>query len=405
MLKNLYKNSILKALKAMQHGRLQLVLPDGTRMEIGQSDEVKAHLQMKSDQVWKRIALFGDIGFAEAYMENEWETDDLTNLLKFFLLNIEHTPGVSGSETRILLMNMLQWANKLTHQKKQNTRVGSKKNIRAHYDLSNDFFALFLDGTMTYSSGLFHAKEEALEQAQYNKYDSLCQQAGIQKGDHVLEIGTGWGGFALHAAGKYGARVSSVTISKEQHDYACNKVKDAGLEDLIDIQLKDYRDIQGTYDKVVSIEMIEAVGAKFLNTYFKKIHDILKPDGVLALQAIICPDNRFDLLKKRVDFIQKHIFPGSLLPSISAINQSVNATGDLFLFGLKDMGKSYVRTLEAWKASFNHELLQIREMGFDETFIRKWNYYFSYCEAAFDMRNINVVQMIYTRPNNFSFGH
>ena len=218
-----------------------------------------------------------------------------------------------------------------------------------------------------------------------------------------MEIGTGWGGFAMYAAKTYNCKITAVTISQQQFDFAVKRIADAGLSDKIEVQLKDYRLIEGKYDKVISIEMIEAVGAKYLKTYFDKIHGLLKPDAVLALQAIVCPDSRFDEFKKNVDFIQKHIFPGTLLPSIAAINNAVNETGDMFMFGLKDLGKSYVQTLAEWRSRFNLNTDKIKLLGFDDEFIRKWNYYFSYCEAAFNMRNINVVQMVYTRPNNHAF--
>jgi cyclopropane-fatty-acyl-phospholipid synthase len=256
---------------------------------------------------------------------------------------------------------------------------------------------------MTYSSAYFTAPDIDLETAQYAKYDSLCQSLKLQPIDHVLEIGTGWGGFAEFAAKHYGCHITTITISKEQHAFAVERIKNAGLSHLVEVRLQDYRHVTGTFDKVVSIEMIEAVGAQYLKTYFDKIQSVLKPSGVLAIQAIICPDARFEDLKKNVDFIQKHIFPGSLLPSIAAINASVNATSDMFLFGLKDLGKSYATTLAEWRDRFNANVDKIRQMGFDDAFIRKWNYYFAYCEAAFDMRNINVVQMVYSRPNNYTF--
>lgn len=388
----------------MQKGYLTLTMPDGSIRTYGDpAHEQHADVQIRSEQFFRRAVLFGDIGFAESYMDGEWETGNLTALLSWFLLNIEHTPTLSGSKAKRYALNAMQFLNKLFHARRKNSITGSRKNISEHYDLSNDFFRLFLDGTMTYSSAYFLRPDMDLEAAQYAKYESLCQSLKLQPGDHVLEIGTGWGGFAEYAAAHYQCRITTVTISKEQHAYATERMRKAGLADRVEVQLKDYRLIEGTFDKVVSIEMIEAVGAQYLETYFKKIQSVLKPDGVLALQAIICPDSRFESFKKNVDFIQKHIFPGSLLPSIAAINASVNKTGDLFMFGLKDMGRSYVTTLETWRHQFNANVDQIRQMGFDDTFIRKWNYYFAYCEAAFGMRNINVVQMVYTRPNNFKY--
>lgn len=399
----MYRKLVFKVLSRMKKGKLIMELPDGEVIEWGDGIGFSASLKVNDHSLWKRIVLYGDIGFAEGYMDKQWDTTDLTAVIRWFILNIDQTPGASGSSARGFLFNMLQGVNRLWHIARSNTPGGSKKNIQAHYDLSNDFFSLFLDPTMTYSSGLFLLEDDNLEQAQFNKYDSLCREAGVKEGDHILEIGTGWGGFAVFAARQYGAQVTTVTISEAQYAFATERVRNEGLEDKVSILLKDYRDITGTFDKVVSIEMIEAVGAAFLPVYFQKIHQVLKPEGVLALQAIVCPDSRFDEMKRKVDFIQKHIFPGSLLPSVAAINSSINETGDLFLFTAKDLGKSYVRTLAQWRTSFNKQVGKVKGLGFNEQFVRKWNYYFSYCEAAFDMRNINVLQLIYTRPNNFGF--
>ena len=376
-----YKNTILNLLKPMQKGYIHITLEDGTTMELGSKENgLHADVAVNDFKFYKRAFLFGDIGFAEAYMAEEWTTSDLTKLLSWFLLNIENSPTVSGSAVKSVALNILQFANKIYHRKRKNSLNGSRKNISAHYDLSNDFFALFLDGSMTYSSAYFTDPSHDLEQAQIQKYERLC-----------------------NASKTYNCKITSVTISQQQFDFAVKRIADAGLSDKIEVQLKDYRLIEGKYDKVISIEMIEAVGAKYLKTYFDKIHGLLKPDGVLALQAIVCPDSRFDEFKKNVDFIQKHIFPGTLLPSIAAINNAVNETGDMFMFGLKDLGKSYVQTLAEWRSRFNLNTDKIKLLGFDDEFIRKWNYYFSYCEAAFNMRNINVVQMVYTRPNNHAF--
>lgn len=401
---NFYKNLILRSLEPMQKGYLRMRLPDGSERTLGDRQaELQADVHIRDEAFFKRAVLFGDIGFAEAYIDGQWETSNLTNLLSWFLLNIDHAPTLSGSMTRNVLLNTLKLWNKVFHSRRENSIHGSRKNIAAHYDLSNDFFQLFLDRTMTYSSAIFTSPDLDLESAQLAKYESLCQSLKLQPGDHVLEIGTGWGGFAEYAARTYHCRITTVTISAEQYAYAKERISNARLSDLVDVQLKDYRHIEGTFDKVVSIEMIEAVGARYLTTYFDKIQSVLKPNGVLALQAIVCPDSRFEVFKRNVDFIQKHIFPGSLLPSIAAINESINKTGDMFMFGLKDLGKSYATTLAIWRSRFNENLDPIKNMGFDDAFIRKWNYYFAYCEAAFNMRNINVVQMVYTRPNNYRY--
>jgi cyclopropane-fatty-acyl-phospholipid synthase len=399
-----YQRTILKFLQPMQKGYLKITFPDNRILELGDiQNALHADVQVYDNAFFKRAFFYGDIGFAEAYIAGEWGTSNLTNLLSWFLLNIENTPTLSGTKAKTMLLNAFQFTNKFFHNSRKNSLQGSKKNIAEHYDLSNDFFGLFLDSTMTYSSAYFTKPDLELEQAQYEKYESLCQSLKLKHTDHVLEIGSGWGGFAVYAAKNYHCKITTVTISKQQYEFSKQRILEENLQKKINIQLSDYRNITGSFDKVVSIEMIEAVGAKYLKTYFDKIQSVLKPDGVFALQAIICPDARFHSLKKNVDFIQKHIFPGSLLPSIAAINQSINETSDMFLFGLKDLGKSYAITLAQWRNRFNDNLERIEAMGFNDEFIRKWNYYFCYCEAAFSMRNINVVQMVYTRPNNLTY--
>jgi cyclopropane-fatty-acyl-phospholipid synthase len=253
---------------------------------------------------------------------------------------------------------------------------------------------------MTYSSALFTQPGQSLEEAQTAKYDALCRKLQLKPGDEVLEIGSGWGGFSIHAAKNYGCRLTTVTISEEQFKLAQNRFQQEGLSDRINIKMLDYRLITGRYDKVASIEMMEALGDRYLETYFAKIHEVLKPDGLVGLQYITVPDSRHDDLRRGVDFIQKHIFPGSLLLSVGRVNQALNRTGDLFLHHLEDMGASYATTLRRWWETFNSKLDQVDAIGFDARFIRKWNYYLQYCEAAFASRNISVVQAIYTRPNN-----
>src|SRR6202012_5660122 len=288
----------------------------------------------------------------------------------------------------------------MAHTSRANSIAGSQKNISEHYDLNNDFFAVFLDPTMTYSSAYFYKDGLSLEEAQYAKYERLCHQLHLKPGDHVLEIGSGWGGNAIYMAKNYGCKVTSLTISAEQLKLAKESVEEAGLSAQVSIQMQDYRLMEGQFDKIVSVEMLEAVGHKYLDVYFKKCHDLLKKNGILALQVITSPDSRYDSLRKGVDWIQKHIFPGSLLPSVAAINGAVNRTGDLTMVDLKDIGLDYAKTLKLWFDQFNANLHTVTSLGFDETFIRKWNYYLCYCEAAFAMRNINVMQLVYVRPNN-----
>lgn len=396
----LYEGLVLKALSRMDKGRLYLTLPGGRQMTLGDGlAPVTASLVILDDAFFKQCVLFGDVGFGEAYVDGLWDTDNITAVISWFLLNIDQAPGLSGSKVQGFALNLLKTWNKIAHSR-ANTLKGSRKNISRHYDLNNDFFGLLLDPGMTYSSAYFLREGMTLEEAQIAKYDRLCRQLNLQPGDEVLEIGSGWGANAIYMARQYGCRVTSLTISEEQFRYAVDQVKKEGLEERVTIRLEDYRKISGQFDKIVSVEMLEAVGHHFLDGYFSKCQSLLKKEGILALQVITCPDSRYDSMRKGIDWIQKHIFPGSLLPSVGAINNSINRTGDLSLVDLKDMGLHYAKTLRAWYEQFNARLAEVRSLGFDETFIRKWNYYLCYCEAAFAMRNIHVMQLVYTRPNN-----
>jgi len=396
-----YQRHVLRILRQLRQGFLTLTLPDGSVTSWGDPrSEFRASLRIKDTNFFKRCFLYGDVGFGESYMANEWETDNVTALIAWMILNIENHPAISGSRRRLSPVNWLMAFNRLMHRLRPNSRMGSRRNIEDHYDLSNEFFTQFLDPTMAYSSAYFETGRESLEEAQQRKFEKLCQKLRLREQDHVLEIGSGWGGFAAYAARQYGCRITTITISRQQYDYARDKIEKEGLSGRVEVRLQDYRDVKGSYDKIVSIEMLEAVGHEYLEAYFKKCHEILKPFGVVALQVITCPDSRYNQLRKGVDWIQKHIFPGSLLPSVAAINSAVNATGDMVLHSLEDMGTHYSRTLAAWRENFNDRKAQIQKLGFGESFLRKWNYYFSYCEAAFAMRNIAVLQMVYTRPNN-----
>ncbi|NBA85666.1 methyltransferase domain-containing protein [Emticicia sp. CRIBPO] len=398
-----FEKTIINLLSAMPYGRLEVTFPDGETQTFGNGEgSVSAHIRINNTDFFKRVILYGDIGFGEAYVDGDWDTDNITHVLKWFMLNIEKTPGVSGSRVKSLGLNLLKLINKVSHLKNSNTISGSRKNIAAHYDLNNDFFSLFLDATMTYSSAYFVREGMTLEQAQEAKYERLCRQLNLQSKDHVLEIGSGWGGNAIYMAKNYGCRVTTLTISQEQFNLAQDRIKSEGLSDKITVLMQDYRTMTGVFDKIVSIEMIEAVGHEFLQGYFKKCNELLKKNGLLAIQAITCPDSRYDSLRKGVDWIQKHIFPGSLLPSVGAMNKAVNKTGDLTLVDLKDLGLDYAATLSEWRKQFARNWQEINKIGFDEAFARKWNYYLCYCEAAFAMRNINVMQLVYARPNTTS---
>jgi cyclopropane-fatty-acyl-phospholipid synthase len=396
-----YQKVIIDLLSKMEKGTLNLILPNGELRVIGDGEEtIVANVEVKNYEFFKRCVLYGDIGFGESYVDGDWETDNITNVIKWFLLNIENAPTVSGSSAKTLVTNFLKFFNTFYHTRRANSLAGSRKNISEHYDLNNQFFSLFLDPGMTYSSAYFEREGMSLEEAQAAKYDRLCRQLHLKPTDHVLEIGSGWGGNAIHMAKKYGCRVTTATISEEQYKLAKERVEKENLSAKVNVILKDYRLLEGSYDKIVSIEMLEAVGAEFYTTYFRKCSELLTKNGILAIQVITCPDSRFESIKSSVDWIQKHIFPGSLLPSVAAINNAINKTSDLTLVDLKDIGLHYATTLNAWHTAFNANLENVKQLGFDDYFIRKWNYYLCYCEAAFAMRNINVMQMVYTRPNN-----
>ena len=392
---------VLQALGKMTAGHLRLELPDGSVQEIGQSGaEISASIKIRRADFFQKVMFYGDVGFGESYVDGDWDTPSIERVISWAIHNIDTSPAMSGSKTKATVLNLLKFGNRVKHLLRPNTKETARQNISEHYDLGNDFYQLWLDPTMTYSSAIFSSPQQSLEEAQIAKYDALCQKLEIKPGDRVLEIGSGWGGFSSHAVRNYGCHVTTVTISQRQYDYAKERFQREGIADKVDIRLQDYRDITGKFDKVASIEMMEAIGDKFLETYFRKIHEVLTPDGMAALQYITCPDSRHAELKKGVDWIQKHIFPGSLLLSIGRVNQAINRTGDLYLHGLQDIGLSYARTLREWYETFNARQSAVRALGFDERFQRKWNYYLQYCEAAFAMRNISVVQAVYTRPNN-----
>ncbi len=398
----IYQAVVMRILEKMKHGCMVLHLPDGTEKIIGaRGAEVSASIRIVSDEAFKRVALFGDIGLGEAYVAGEWETDDLVSVVSWFILNISKSPKLYGGIGSTALVNFLCYYNRVVHLLRPNSVATSRRNIAEHYDLGNSFYQLWLDPTMTYSSGVFSSPEQSLQSAQIKKYDALCQKLKLQEGDSVLEIGCGWGGFASHAVKHYGCNVTAVTISQAQYDFARERFEREGIAHRVDLRLQDYRELEGQFDKIVSIEMMEALGDRYLETYFKKIHSLLSPHGLVALQYITVPDSRHGDLKRGVDWIQKHVFPGSLLLSVGRVNEAINRTGDLFLHGLEDYGSSYARTLALWREAFNAKLDGVRALGFKTDFIRKWNYYLCYCEAAFAMRNISVVQAVYTRPNNF----
>jgi cyclopropane-fatty-acyl-phospholipid synthase len=399
----LYERLVVDALGEMTAGCLHLDLPSGETRVIGTPGaDVCALIRVRDGAFFRKCVLFGDVGFGESYVDGDWETDSIERVIAWAVLNVENSPTMSGSKARHFALNLLKWYNRALHLLRPNSVQTSRRNIAEHYDLGNDFYRLWLDETMTYSSACFTGQGQTLESAQVAKYDALCRKLQLQPGDHVLEIGSGWGGFASHAVRTYGCRVTTVTISEAQLVYARERFVREGIADRAEVRLADYRTLTGQYDKIVSIEMMEAVGERYLETYFARIHDLLKPGGLVALQYITVPDSRHEKLTRGVDWIQKHIFPGSLLLSVGRVNQALNRTGDLFLHDLEDIGASYAMTLHAWCERFNSRIVDVRALGFDARFVRKWNYYLQYCEAAFASRNISVVQAVYTRPNNRS---
>jgi cyclopropane-fatty-acyl-phospholipid synthase len=400
---SIYDKIALKLLSGLTKGSLTITMPDGEVFRIGSNDgTVHANLRIHDTDMFRKSILYGDIGFGESYVDGNWDTDSVTNFISWWILNYENNPALSGSGRKFSPMGFLQFLDRFSHLFRANTKTGAQRNIAEHYDLSNGFYSLWLDPSMTYSSAHFRNGASTLEEGQFQKYDRLCRKLRLSADDHVLEIGSGWGGFAVHAVKYYGCRITTITISKEQFAYAKERFEREGVADRVEIKLMDYRDVDGEFDKIVSIEMLEAVGHEFLPAYFGKVQQLLKRNGLAGFQVITSPDARYDEFRKGVDWIQTHIFPGTLLPSIAAMNAAVNSTGEMHLVDLKDFGKDYARTLALWREEFNRKIGQVKELGFDDRFIRKWNYYLSYCEAGFAMRNISVVQMIYSRPNNFA---
>lgn len=398
---------VVRLLNKMPVGGLRMEHHDGRVRHFGKAGAaVTARVFIRNDdEFFKRCAFYGNIGMGEAYTEGIWDTDDIAEVISWFILNVNALQGASTSSSRLPGVNLLNIINWFRHLRRRNSVENSRRNIAEHYDLGNDFYRLWLDPTMTYSSARFKQNGQSLEDAQIGKYDALCRKLQLSGNDHVLEIGCGWGGFALHAVKNYGCRVTGVTLSEAQATYARNRIAEAGLDGQIEIRIQDYRHVQGRFDKIASIEMLEAVGDKYHESFFAKCAEVLTPEGLLGVQMITVPDCSYASLRKNVDWIQRHIFPGSLLLSVARINEVLLKTGDLFMHDLEDLGADYARTLATWHQNFNSVIDQVKVLGFDDVFIRSWNYYLKYCEAAFRTRNISVVQAIYTRPNNHHLHH
>jgi cyclopropane-fatty-acyl-phospholipid synthase len=359
-------------------GRLTVVLPDGSSRVFGDPAATSSgEMRIHDFAFLTRVLAHGATGAGEAYMDGLWSSPDLPALLRLAAMDREAL-DLSGGWFRI----PAQLGRTLTHRARRNTRAGSRRNIAAHYDLGNDFYRLFLDDSMTYSSAVFATPDQSLADAQANKYRIVAENAGLQAGQHVLEIGTGWGGFALHAAGELGCRVTTITISREQFELARSRVRTAGLEHLVDVQLRDYRDIEGTYDAIVSIEMLEAVGAEYIGTFFEICDRALSPGGRLSLQVITFPDAAYDDQLRGANWIQTYIFPGGLCPSLATIERATRQTR-LLVTGVTDIATDYVRTLRSWREAFLDRVEDVRRLGFDDRFIRMWEFYLALSETGF----------------------
>ena len=378
----------------LNSGRVDFILPDGRRFRAeGSKPGPVAEVKINNPDVFARLVREGDLGFCDAYLDGWWTTPDLQAFMDFIHAdNDDMYDGFPG-------MALVRAWEKARFWFQSNTKRQALKNISYHYDLGNDFYSLWLDDTMTYSSALFNTSQESLEKAQIAKYASMVDQMGVKPGDHVLEIGCGWGGFAEYAAKERGLKVTGLTISKEQLDYANKRIKNKGLSDKVNLKLQDYRDETGVYDGVASIEMFEAVGEKYWPVYFDKIKQCLKPGKQATLQIITIQDARWDVYRKSVDFIQKYIFPGGMLPSPSVLRQEIHRAG-LSVQHSIEFGKSYSQTLRRWFEVFNNKWDNISAMGFDDRFRRMWNFYLTSCAATFESGNCDVTQITLQKPDN-----
>ena len=395
LLQRLGRKLFLAKLAELRHGELT-VIEAGERRTFGQRSadcDLHATLEVLHPQTYADAAFGGTIGGGEAYIRGYWRTDDLTSLIRLFIVNREVMESVEGGAALATapLRRILHWLNR-------NSPDGSRRNIAAHYDLGNDLFALFLDDTMAYSCGVFEREDATLHEAQVAKFERACRRLRLSPSDHLLEIGTGWGGFALHAASRYGCRVTTTTISREQHDWAAERIRAAGLSDRVTLLLDDYRDLRGRYDKLVSIEMVEAVGHQFLDTYTAQCSRLLEPHGAMLLQAITIRDQIYAEALESVDFIQRYIFPGSFIPSVTAIADSVRRATDMKVFHLEDIGPHYATTLRRWRERFFERIDDVRRLGYSEQFVRMWDFYLCYCEGGFLERQLGDVQVLLTKP-------
>lgn len=397
MLARLGRHLMLARLAEFTRGELRVVEP-GSELVFGRRDagyDVGCTLFIEHPQTWADAAFGGTVGAGEAYIRGLWRCDDLTALVRIFVANRDAMNRMDSRWSFVSrpLLKLFHWANR-------NSRHGSARNIAAHYDLGNDLYQLMLDETMAYSCAIFPRPDASLVVAQTAKFEAACRKLDLEPGDHVLEIGTGWGGFAIHAVERYGCRVTTTTISAAQRDFAVKKIAERGLSDRITVLLQDYRDLSGQFDKLVSIEMVEAVGAEYLDGFFDACSRLVKPDGAMLLQAITLQDQFYRQALQSVDYIQRYVFPGSFIPSVTALLESMTRATDLKLFHLEDIGPHYARTLRTWRERFFRNLGKVRELGYPDSFVRLWEYYLCYCEGGFLERQLGTVQMLLTKPLN-----
>ena len=389
----LLRRGVLRQLSQLKSGHL-VVIENGERLMFGDSGAgLVGEVQIHDTSVWGMIASNGSIGAGEAFIHGYWSSPDLTKVIRVLVSNMDVLDAMEGGLARLgrPLIRGLHWINR-------NTRKGSQKNIAAHYDLGNEMFEQFLDPNMMYSAAQFLTADDTLEQAQLNKLQRICQKLDLKPTDHLLEIGTGWGSMALYAAQHYGCKVTTTTLSKEQFDYTQARIEAQGLQEQVTLLLEDYRDLTGQYDKLVSIEMIEAVGHHFLPSYFKQCSQLLKPHGLMLLQAITIRDQRYEQAKSSVDFIQRYIFPGGALPSVQKMLEIVGKDTDMNLMHMEDFGLHYAKTLRLWHENFRRAHGRLTELGYDDYFLRLWEFYLCYCEGGFLERSIGTAQLLLAKP-------
>ncbi|WP_295520458.1 cyclopropane-fatty-acyl-phospholipid synthase family protein [uncultured Stenotrophomonas sp.] len=387
------RRRLLAQLAPLRDGQLRVHDAFGEVLLGNGHGPLQATVTIDDPAFYRKVAAQGSVGAGESYIHGDWRCDDLVTLVRLLVRNRDLLDGMERGPARAAGWLLRGW-NRL----RRNSREGSRRNIAAHYDLGNDFFALFLSPDLMYSSALYARADEPLEVASTRKLDRICQQLRLQPGDRVVEIGTGWGGFAVHAARHYGCHVTTTTISAEQHALAVQRVQDAGLQHRVSVLMQDYRDLQGQFDKLVSIEMIEAIGAEFLDTYMGTLQRLLKPEGVALLQAITIEDHRYEQARRSVDYIKRFVFPGSFIPSLNAIMAAKTRASDLQLVAQQDFGHSYALTLRAWRQRFLAQRAAVQAQGFDERFCRLWEFYLAYCEGGFLERSIGVSHLLLARP-------